>query len=295
MKQNVCIASMCFPNRTAAGWHIFISVSAFILAIGFSPPVWSGVIRTTISSHCTITASGDLELRMDIRNKGNVKAHKMAATLTIFDVIRRYPDLGENPDGGKMTLEDRIDRPGWNPGVYAGIITVSFEEQNGKTHFADHFFTVQYRTKSSDLRAVPLELRANSLVFNPSAFWIKEEPLRVTLENREDTAITPDLHLYLPEGFNSPDAAGTHPLPPKSERVVTLSVLRDANAESNKAFHLIATYDLNGLHYTSLLKKVIRMEKKPVLFKVYVMGSGAMILLVWGFLMVVGRKVKSEE
>jgi len=295
MKQNKCTASMCFPNRRAAKRYIIVSIWVFILAGGFPPPAWSGVIRTTISSHRTITASGAVELRLEIRNEGDVTAYKMAVTLTLSDVIHRFPDLGENLPGGSMTLKDRIEHPGWKPGVYVGVITVSFEEQDGKPHLVDHFFTVQYGMKNRHLGPAPLELRAGGLVFNPKAFWRKEEPLRVTLKNLQNTSITPELRLYLPEGYTSPDDAGAHPLPPGGEDVVMFRVFRNADAKANKTVHLIATYEFNGLHYTSHLKKVIRLEKKPVFFKGYLMGSGGVLVLLWGGLAIFRRRVKGVE
>ena len=44
------------------------------------------------------------------------------------DTVRKTFEVGP---GGKLTLEEEIKRPGWKPGVYVGIITVSFEERNG--------------------------------------------------------------------------------------------------------------------------------------------------------------------
>lgn len=284
---------MCFPGRRVR--HIIVSVLIFAPAMAFSSGAFAGIIRTTISSHCTITASGDLDLRFIIQNKGNVAAHKMKATLKLAGVTRRFPHLGTNPPGGETAFEDGIKHPDWHPGVYVGILTASFEEQNGKTHLADHFFTVRYRITDTASKAAPLDLRAGSLVFNPKAFWKKVKPLRVTLKNSGDKGIDPALRLYLPEGFASPEAAGKHPLSPGSESVVTLPVVRNRNVESGKRFHLLAAYDYGGLHYTALLQGVIRMEKTPVLFKVYVVGSVAVILLLWGFLVVVGLKAKRDK
>lgn len=216
----------------------------------------------------------------------------MSATLNLADVTRRFPKLGKNPPNSKLTLKAEIDRPGWKPGVYVGIITVSFEEQNGDPHRVEHFFTLQYRTKNKPLDDAPLKLGADSLVFNPNAFWSKEEPLQVTLKNRGDTTITPELRLYLPEGYTSPNANGKHPLSPGTESVVALPVIRKKNAEPNKAFHLIASYEFNDLHYTAQLKEVIHFERKPVLFRVYVVCSAVFLMLFWGVLMVV---FKSDE
>jgi len=285
---------MCSQSRIFANGYDIVSGLIFVLIMGFSSPAWSGIIRTTISSHYTITGSGALELRFEIQNEGNATAHKMAATLTLSNVRRSFPDLGENPPDGTMTLKDRIECPGWKPGVYAGVITVSFEEQNGTSHSADHFFTVQYRIKSEDLRSGPLKLRADNLVFNANAFWRKEEPLRVTLKNTGDKFIKPELQLYLPEGFGSPDAASTHALPPEGESVVTLPVVRNKNAEPNKILHLFASYDFNGWHYIFHLQEVIRMEKKPFFFRLYVMGSGV-VILIFGGVLIVRRKVTGSE
>ena len=272
--------------------------AAFTIALNlnpsFSATAFAGLIRTTISSLCTVKASGDLKLRFDIRNEGSLTARQMAATLNLADVTRRFPDLGNNPPDGKLTLKEEIERPGWKPGVYVGVLTISFEERNGDPHRAEHFFTLQYRTKSNPSDDAPLKFRADTLVFNLNAFWSKEEPLRVTLKNQGDTPITPELRLYLPEGYTSPGDIGKHPLSPGTESVVSLPVIRNKTAEPNKAFHLIASYEFNGLHYTAQLKEVIRLERKPVLFKVYVVGSIVAILLIWGVL-AVRRKVTSDE
>ena len=286
---------MCFQSRKAAKKRYgIVLVSILVLAMAFSETACAGIIRTTISSQCTITASGDLELRFEIQNEGNVTAHKMAATLNLADVIRRFPDLGENLPGDKMTLKDRIDCSGWSPGVYVCSITVSFEEQNGKPHLVDHFFTVPSGIKAAEAERAPLKMLAGSLVFNPKAFWNKEKPLQVTLKNTGDTAITPELSLYLPEGYASPEAAKNDPLSPGSESVVALPVIRNSNAKPGKVLHLIATYNFRGLHYEALLREVIHMERKPVLFRVYLVVSGVVILVVGG-VVIVRRRVKSDE
>jgi hypothetical protein len=284
---------MCFPGRIAAKRYIIVSVSIFVLAMAFSATAGAGIIRTTISSHYTIAASGDIELRFKIKNQGNVTAHKMTATLKLGNVMRRFPDLGNNSPDGKTILKERMEIPGWKPGIYLGVMTVFFEEQDGKPHLADHFFTVRYGITDREKKAAPLNLRAGSLVFNPNAFWEREKPLNVTLKNDGDTTITPELCLYLPEGYTSSETAGKHSLPPGNKSVATLPVIRNGNAESGKVLHLIATYDFRGLHYTAILREVIRIEKKPVLFKVYVMGGGVVILMVWGFLVVF--RVTSDE
>ncbi len=295
MRRNVCTASMCFPNRAAAKRHIFIPLLVSLLVMGFSLPAWSGVIRTTVSSHCTITPSGDLELNFDIRNKGNVTAHKTAATLIIFDSIRRYPDLGENAPDGNIALKDKIDCPGWKPGVYVGVVVVAFEEENGNPHIAYHFFTVKYRMKNKNLlTAAPLQLLVDPPVFNRKVFWDREKPLKLILKNCRNSTIAPDLNLYLPDGFTSPGAGESCQLPAEDERVITIPVFRSANAESNKTLHLIVNYEFNELHYASHLKKTIRIEEKPVFFKAYLVISAVLLILLWGLLLVLKEKVKSE-
>ena len=283
---------MCFPNRTAAKRHIFIRLLAVILVMGVSLPVWSGVIRTTVSSHCTIPPSGNLELSFDIRNKGDVAAYKTAVTLTLFDSIRRYPDLGENAPDGNIALEDNIDCSGWKPGVYVGVVEVAFEEQNGNSHIAYHFFTVKYRMKGNDLPHAPLQLRADPPVFNLKAFWNREKPLKLILKNCRNTAITPDLSFYLPEGFTSPGAGVSPQLPAEDERVIMIPVFRSANAKSNKTLHLIANYEFNELHYALHLKKTIGIEENPVFFKAYLVMSAVLLILLWGLLLVFKQKVK---
>ena len=277
------------PNRTASKTAYIYSSPGLRSGTGVFIACVVGFIRTTVSSHCAITPSGDLELNFDIRNKGNVTAHKTAVTLTLFDSIRCYPDLGENAPDGNIALEDEIECPGWKSGVYVGVVEVAFEEQNGNPHIAYHFFTVKYRMKGNDLPLVPLQLWADPPVFNRKAFWNRKKSLKLILKNCRNTAITPDLSLYLPEGFTSPGAGVSPQLLAEDERVIMIPVFRSANAKSNKTLHLIANYEFNELHYALHLKKTIQIEGKPVFFKAYLVVCSAIILILWAFLMFFGH------
>ena len=204
--------------------------------------------------------------------------------------------MGENAPGGDIVLEDEIECSGWKPGVYVGVVEVSFEEQNGSPHLAYHFFTVKYRMKNKKLLpAAPLQLLVDPPVFNRKVFWNREKPLKLTLKNRRKTAITPDLRFYFPEGFTSPGAGVSPQLPAEDERVIMIPVYRSANAKSNKTLHLIANYEFNELHYASHLEKTIRIEENPVFFKAYLVLCAVLLMLVWGLLLVFKKKETRDK
>ena len=167
---------------------------------------WAGVIRTTVTSQVETSKKGRIDLNFDIENQGNATAHNVRAALIIHNILREYPDLGDNLAGGKINCRDHIVSTELMSGWYQGVLRVDFEEQNGKKHFAYHLFNVSYPRLSKPFPGSPVILKAVPPRFNQKAFWDKTEDLQIFLNNRGETAADVHLNLFLPEGFESPDS-----------------------------------------------------------------------------------------
>ncbi len=259
------------------------AISLILLAVFstllISFPAWAGVIRTTVTSSSRVTDSGDIKLTMDIRNLGDVTADKVSVSLLLGDLVRRYPDLGKNPPGGKIHLKDLIPNSGWLPGKYGCVVTVNFEDQNGKPHVARHFFSVRYLIKSPESASTSLRLKTVPPVFNKRAFWVKEENLRLTMENHGNETVRPALRLFVPEGFDASQAVTQYNLAPGGEKTFDIPVRYEGEGKNLNPFHLLVAYDLEGRHHSQFLKGNIRVEERPVFFKWYILlGAVALVI-----------------
>ena len=48
---------------------------------------------------------------MDIRNNGDVTAYNVTVTLILADMVKKYDNLGDNPPGGKINVEEKLIDP----------------------------------------------------------------------------------------------------------------------------------------------------------------------------------------
>jgi hypothetical protein len=268
----------------------FACLPFLILFLAVPFLTWAGVIRTIVTSHTEINKKGQLYLKLDIRNQGNATAHNVKASLIISNIVREYPDLGDNPAGGKISFSDRFDFWELMPGRYQGVIRVDFEEQNGKNHFAYHLFDVSYGKQPNPPPNLPVTLKTVPPRFNRKAFWDKTDDLQIMLKNRSETIADVQVNLFLPEGFESPESGIICRLVPGEEKAVNLPIQRQPEGKNARTFHLVMDYDLGGRHYAEHIEKQIRVEEYPVFFKWYVIFSVIILSLLLMVLLVFRRR-----
>lgn len=257
----------------------FLTLIAILLSLSASPSANGGTIRTAITTTQTVKDSGAIELEFKIRNRGNATAHNVVVTLILADLVRSYRDLGNNLPGGEIILKDRLVNAGLNPGKYVAVLRVDFEEQNGRSHRAYHFFNIPYRLNKISSLNSPLSFNLDTPCFNRKAFWAKESKIKLSMKNNGKDEICPNVWLFLPEGFTSPEPNRSCRLTPGETKVEEIPLRLEPDGKNLSPYHLIVWHDRDNAHYSWDLKGKIRVEERPAHFKGYLV-FGAIVLVI---------------
>ena len=262
----------------------FLASIAILLSLSMSLPANGGTIRTAITTTQTVEDSGAIELEFVIRNMGNTTAHNVVVTLILADLVKSYRDLADNPPGGEITLKDRLDNPGLNPGKYMVVLRVDFEEQNGRPHRAYHFFSIPYRLNKISSLDFPLSFKLDTPCFNRKAFWGKESKISLSMKNNGKEAIRTNVWLFLPEGFASPEPNRSCLLTPGETKIEEIPLHLEPNGKNLSPYHLIVWFDHDHAHYSWDLKGIIKVEERPVYFNWYlILGATLLVVLFAAF------------
>ena len=258
----------------------FLTLIAILLSLSASLSANGGTIRTAITTTQTVKDSGAIELEFKIRNRGNATAHNVVVTLILADLVKSYDHLGDNPPGGEIRLKERIVDPGLNPGKYVAVMRVDFEEQNGKPHQAYHFFDIPYRMDRIRSSRLHLSMKTAAPCFNKKAFWEKKGFIRLSMKNNGKEEIRPNVWLFLPQGFTSPEPNRSCQLVPGEKKVEEIPLRLEPDGKNQSPYHLIVWYDKDNAHYSRHLKGIIKVEERPVYFNWYlILGAAILVIL----------------
>ena len=212
------------------------------------------------------------------------------------DLVKSYRDLGDNPPGREITLKDRLDDPGLNPGKYVAVLRVDFEEQNGRTRRAYHFFEIPYLMNRMRSSKLPLSMKTNTPQFNKKAFWEKKGVVRLTMKNNGNEEIRPNIWLFLPEGFTSPEPNRLCRLAPGKTKVEEIPLRLEPDGKNLSPYHLVVWCDKDHAHYSWDLKGIIKVEQRPVYFKGYlILGATLLVILFVGLVIRRRRGISSRQ
>ena len=249
----------------------YVIVLSISLSLVFSVEGFGGTIRSAITTGYTIDQKGRIDIDAEVLNTGDEIAHNVVATIFIADWVGKVDDLGNNPPGGKIRFRSRIPDAALKPGNYIGVTRIFFEERNGLSHRAYHFFEISHAPDRAIKTDQRLSLQTKAPLFNKKAFWQSSGKLRITFRNGFQDPITPVVSLYLPDHFRSTKPHGKYRITPAEERSEFIPILSDSPPLGNRPYHLVVWYEHEGVHYSHHLKGSIRVEEKAVYFRWYVL------------------------
>ena len=260
-------------------WTIFLIAVTGLSFFCFR--AFAGTITTSITCQKTVKSNGALELRMDIRNNGDVTAYHVVVTLILADMVKKYDNLGNNPPGGKIEVEEKFIDPGLKPGDYVAVIRVDFEEESGTPHRVYHMVPLRYPADGAGPSAPFPTLKLTSPEFNRKAFWDKKGDIGLRVENGGKETLVLKARLFLPDGLSSPRPETTLSLEPETEEIRHFPVRLTGSNKTIFPYHVVAWYEGERLHHSRLLTGKIVTVERPVYFKWFVMGSGVLLGIVF--------------
>ena len=272
-----------------------LTLIAILLSLSGSLPANGGTIGTGITTKQSVKDSGAIELEFKIRNRGNATAHNVVVTLILSDLVKGYRDLGDNLPGGEITLKERLVNPGLNPGKYVAVLRVDFEEQNGRPHRAYHFFDIPYRMDRMRASKLLLSMKTTAPRFNKKAFWEKKGVIRLSMKNNGKEEIRPNVWLFLPEGFTSPEPNRSCRLTPGETKVEEIPLHLEPDGKNLSPYHLVVWCDHDHAHYSWDLKGIIKVEERPVYFNWYLILGTILLVILFSALAIRNRRSVSSR
>ena len=272
-----------------------LTLIAILLSLSGSLPANGGTIGTGITTKQSVKDSGAIELEFKIRNRGNATAHNVVVTLILSDLVKGYRDLGDNLPGGEITLKERLVNPGLNPGKYVAVLRVDFEEQNGRPHRAYHFFDIPYRMDRMRASKLLLSMKTTAPRFNKKAFWEKKGVIRLSMKNNGKEEIRPNVWLFLPEGFTSPEPNRSCRLTPGETKFEEIPLRLEPDGKNLSPYHLVVWCDHDHAHYSWDLKGIIKVEERPVYFNWYLILGTILLVILFSALAIRNRRSVSSR
>ena len=162
------------------------------------------------------------------------------------------------------------------PGDYVAVIRVDFEEENGAPHTVYHMAPIEYLMNKAIPSDPSLALELTSPGFNRKAFWDRKGDIALLVKNEGKEKIVLKARLFLPDGLSSPRPDATISLAPESEQIQGFPVQLTGSNETIFPYHVVAWYENERVHHSRLLTGKIITVERPVYFKWFVMGSGAL-------------------
>ena len=101
------------------------------------------------------------------------------------------------------------------------------------------------------------------------------------MKNNGKEEIRPNVWLFLPEGFTSPEPNRSCRLTPGETKVEEIPLHLEPDGKNLSPYHLIVWYDKDNAHYSRHLKGIIKVEERPAYFKGYLIFGAAILLILF--------------
>lgn len=271
-----------------------------VFAVGLAPDHGvCGVIKLTIKATKEVAVSGTGKIRVfgEVVNTGDSTAYKPEMEIIIGDLSRRVEGLGNITAGGKIAFDEKFQDASMLPGDYVMVIRLKYQEQSGRWHLSSLFSRFSYLAIESSHQG--LSVLVKPPVFNSETFWGKAARLKFfVLRSNHDKPLEVQAELYLPEGFMTKGSSRCNIiLPPEVEKTFEFPVTAENLEYSNRPFHLVVRYVVDGRHYSELLQNNFIVEASDVYFKLYVTAGLLGFVLLAAFLLFnkTGKKGWSGE
>ena len=99
------------------------------------------------------------------------------------------------------------------------------------------------------------------------------------MKNNGKEEIRPNVWLFLPEGFTSPEPNRSCRLTPGETKVEEIPLHLEPDGKNQSPYHLIVWYERDNAHYSWDLKGLIKVEERPAYFNWYLI-LGAILLII---------------
>jgi hypothetical protein len=252
----------------------------FILLIPLLSRVWGGSIRTVVKSNL-IQKDDKLHVDYEIKNMGTDAIYHLTLTTFLARNTDHTDPLGHIGSGGFLHYGCEFDVSGILPGNYIMATRIDFTEQNGVAHRVHHFSPIRIKPQSikNELIAVKIELQAPR--FNRKSFWHPQGKFELTLKNNLSSPLETAVVFFLPDGTAMKEPEKNITLQAHEKRVEKIPLSLDSSVNADRTYHLVAWYEVDGIHYSQQIDGMIKVEEVPFYFQSFLILAA---ILFFGFL-----------
>jgi hypothetical protein len=265
-----------------------IAILAAAIALLATPA--TAEIRTTVTATASILSTGETTVSYDILNAGNEEVLHVRVATFLGLVADRSDPLGDNAPGKTVRCTRTLDTRALAPGRYILVTRVNFEDRAGASHAVHHFTPLVFGAAPGAATASPLTVAASDAEFNAKSPLNTKDVITLTLKNTGGAPLEPVVSLFLPDGVTTAEPEKAYPVAAGETKTVKLPLNFAPTVAQDLPYRAVVWYEAQGRHDARLLEGTIRVTQKPVLFKAFLIGAGAVLVIVVAAVLVIRRR-----
>ena len=241
-------------------------------------PAYCGLISNKVAANVAVDAAGRVAVDNEISNQGNVPVVNVTVTNFLGNDAFQSDVLGKNVPGGILRSQCLFETAIPKPGSYMVVSRVNFTEENGTSHVAYHFAPFTYGGGKSGPDDA-LTVRVETAEINLKSPLGAKGVLRLVFKNGQKIPVDPVVFLAMPEGLQIEKGEERVHLGPGEEQTVKIPVTAATGLRGDVSFQMMVRYETDTTHYAKLVNATVRIEERPVLFKIFLIVAVGVLMV----------------
>jgi len=250
----------------------------------------AGVLRIEVSTRADVNASGRIAIVNTVANSGAEAVQHVTVTSFLGSDARHSPVLGDIAPGASVTSACEFDGTALKPGQYILISRANFNDRGGVLHNAYDFTPLTLgggggvaagaaAGVKADAPAPAVTMTTLSTPLNLKSPLGRKGKMRLALKNNSATEVEAVVFFALPPTLRVEDSEMRLRLAPGKEKTVDVPFRVQAASAGEVPYTLVAHYEGDGRVQAVQTRGTVRLEERPVLFKLFTLLGVLAILL----------------
>jgi hypothetical protein len=266
-------------------------IAILVAAIALLAAPATAEIRTIVTATASILSTGETTVSYDILNAGNEEVLHVRVATFLGPIADRSDPLGDNAPGKTVRCTRTLDTRALVPGHYILAARVNFEDRAGATHAVHHFIPLAFGAAAPGVQtASPLTVAVSDAEFNAKSPLNTKDDITLILKNTGGAPLEPVVSFFLPDGVTTAEPEKAYPVAAGETKTVKLPLNFAPTVARDLPYRAVVWYEAQGRHDARLLEGTIRVTQKPVLFKAFLIGAGAVLVIVVASVVVIRRR-----
>jgi len=244
----------------------------------------AGVLRIEVSTRADVNPSGRIAIVNTVANSGAEAVQHVTVTSFLGSDARHSPVLGDIAPGASLTSACEFDGAALKPGRYILISRANFNDRGGTLHNAYDFTPLTVGGgvtggAKAEAPAPAVTMNTLSTALNLKSPLGRKGKIRLILKNGHTTEVEAVVFFALPPTLRVEDGEMRLRLAPGKEKTVDVPFWVQAASAGEVPYTLIAHYEGDGRVQAVQTRGTVRLEERPILFKLFTLLGVLAILL----------------